>query len=89
MQVVNMPGFSADSSLHRMSDHHFRQFLRSATDRGESGVVYPARICSRGVCACSGDADCNGMFSNACSRGGYARCWIRGPGDGNVFCVCT
>jgi hypothetical protein len=45
-------------------------------------------ICFGNVCACAGDDDCNGMFSTSCG-GSYARCWIRGRGGANVFCLCS
>jgi hypothetical protein len=87
---MNMPRFTAEASLYKTNKEYFLQSLRSANSGGEAGVVYPALpICWRGLCACSGDVDCNVMFSSLCSSGGYARCWIRGPGDGNVFCLCT
>src|SRR2546423_4220500 len=42
--------------------------------------------CGGNVCACSGDADCNGMVTVACG-GSYAKCWTRS--NGNVFCICS
>jgi len=45
--------------------------------------------CFGNMCVCSGDADCNGMFSSGRCGGPYARCWVRGPGGVNVFCMCS
>jgi len=90
MNAINMPGFTAETSLYKTNETYFLQSLSSTAVGGKAGVVYPARFaCWRGACMCSGDDDCNGMFSTVCSIGGYARCWIRGPRDGNVFCICT
>lgn len=90
MSTVNMPGFTADLSLHhpRLAYPVPRM---NEFEEPRSGLVHPARYaCWSGGCACAGDEDCNGMFSNACGSG-YAQCWVRGsgPGGGNVFCLCA
>jgi len=90
MSTINIPGFTAEKSLHRANEKYFLRPLRSASGGDDAHLVHPARfVCWRGVCACSGDDDCNGMFLIACKDGGYARCWIRGPGGASVFCICS
>jgi len=87
---MNLPGFTAENSLYKTNQKYFLRALSSAAAGDQSGLIHPARYaCWRGVCMCSGDDDCNGMFSSACSSDGYGRCWVRGPGDGNVFCMCN
>ena len=86
---ANLPGFTAETSLYKASEKYFLRALSSIIVGDKVGVVHPARFaCWRGGCACSGDYDCNGMFSTACG-GDYAKCWIHGPGGGNVFCMCN
>jgi hypothetical protein len=89
MSQPNIPGFTAEISLSKTNEKYFVEYSPSAV-RSEAGLVYPARfLCTRGMCVCSGDDDCNGMFSTSCKDGGYARCWVRGPRDSSVFCVCA
>jgi hypothetical protein len=90
MSAVSILGFTAERSLGRTNEKHFLSILSESGAGTRPSGVYPARFaCWPGMCACSGDEDCNAMFSTACSSGGYGRCWIRGPGDGNVFCLCS
>ena len=89
MNAIKIPGFTAETSLFRRSEDYTLRSLSSTAADDKTGAVYPARYaCGRGLCACSGDEDCNGMFSHGCSSGGYAQCWIR-SNDSNVFCLCT
>jgi hypothetical protein len=90
MSAINIPGFTAETSLYRANERYSLQPLRNAATGGEPAGVYPARFaCFRGVCVCNSDEDCNGMFSTSCSEGGYAKCWVRGPGGSTVFCICS
>ena len=101
MNMNKVPGFTADASLYKTAQrYHSSTSLVLAS--GEPTVVSQMRaggaqvggmgqlgfLCSGNACICSGDADCNGMFSTVCGDG-YAQCWVRGPGGQNVFCICS
>jgi len=81
---MTLPQFTADMCLYR-GKHHDRG--RTAAF-GTSTGVEPAIIRFGNVSICSGDDDCNGMFTTGCT-GSYARCWVRGPNDSSVFCMCS
>ena len=90
MSTINIPGFTAETSVYKTNERYSLQPVDNAAAGGEAGVVYPARFaCWAGVCACNSDDDCNGMFSTSCREGGYARCWVRGAGGSTVFCICA
>lgn len=93
MNAMNIPGFTAEASLYKTNGRCFLQSLADTAIFGKAGMVYPARFqCWRSGCACAGDWDCNGMFSNpsACT-GSWAQCWVRGSGPEprSVFCMCS
>jgi hypothetical protein len=88
MNTTSMPSFTAETSLYKTNETYMRR-SRSSAVAADTGIVYPALpLCWGGMCMCAGDEDCNTMFSSGCN-GGYAQCWIRGPGDSNVFCMCN
>jgi len=78
-------GAKVTPALHQ-AKYHYR--VQHATTHGLSTEVEPAIIRFGNVSICSGDDDCNGMFLTGCT-GSYARCWVRGPDDGSVFCMCS
>jgi hypothetical protein len=86
---MNTPGFTAEDSLYRRCGTYVRQSPRNIVASGGAEMIHPAIIRWGALSMCSGDADCNGMFETACSANGYAQCWIRGPNDSSVFCMCT
>jgi hypothetical protein len=82
---MTLPQFTADMCLYR-GKYPYRG--RDAATHGSGTGVEPAMIRFGNVSICSGDDDCNGMFTTGCT-GSYARCWVRGPNDSSVFCMCS
>ena len=85
---MSIPQFTAELSLFG-AQARYRGSKGLLPGDGQAGVIHPAMIRWGRLSICSGDADCNGMFETACSANGYAQCWIRGPNDSSVFCMCT
>jgi hypothetical protein len=58
-----MPGFTAEASRDKL--HEKYTFIRDTAGGTGAGLVYPARFAYwRGMCACSGDDDCNGRLQS-------------------------
>ena len=85
MSAMNLPGFHAEASLYE----GIAGYLRRTTANDGAGVQ-PALgrgyNCAGNMCVCSGDDDCNNMFTFDCG-GPYAQCWL--TGHGAVFCICS
>ena len=82
---MRLPQLTAEACLYQGKRHYRTQ---DAATYGLRTEVEAAIIRFGNVSICSGDDDCNGMFLTGCT-GSYARCWIRGPNDGSVFCMCS
>ena len=82
---MTLPQFTADACLYQGK---YRYRVRNAATHGSVAKVEPAIIRFGNVSICSGDEDCNGMFTTGCT-GSYARCWVSGPNDSSVFCMCS
>jgi hypothetical protein len=82
---MRLPKFTAEACLYQRKYQYRSQY---AAAYGLSTEVGPTMIRIGDLTMCSGDDDCNGMFSTGCT-GSYARCWIRGPNDSSVFCMCS
>ena len=95
---MNTPTFNAEACLQERGrsrtlnavsfaspNHVVTQMISGGGFRPGGGLGFN---CMGGVCVCSGDDDCNGMFTVACGPG-PAKCWVRGPGGRSVFCICS
>jgi hypothetical protein len=82
---MRLPQYTAEACLYQ-EKHHYR--VLNAATYGSGTEVEAAIIRFGNLSMCSGDDDCNGMFLTGCT-GSYARCWIRGPNDSSVFCMCS
>ena len=82
---MRLPQFTAEACLHQKKCLYR---TNHAATYGLSTEVEGAIIRIGSISICSGDDDCNGMFSTGCG-GPYARCWVRGPNDSSVFCMCS
>jgi hypothetical protein len=86
---MNMPSFSAEESLGLFSQENWREIrLRSARPispqlRKVPGGPGTGYTCDGAICTCTGDEDCNDMFSSGVcgdiaqcrSEGGFEYCW--------------
>jgi hypothetical protein len=82
---MRVPQYTAEACLYQQK-YHYR--TRNAITYGLSTEVEAAMIRIGNISICSGDDDCNGMFLTGCG-GSYAQCWVRGPSDSSVFCMCS
>jgi len=92
---MSLPGFNAETTLGPLSGHYRSCDFALADFNAEEAVTPELRIgtggrgrlgfsCGPFGCICSGDSDCNDMFTtNVC--GPHAVCSVYG---GQVVCIC-
>ncbi len=79
-----IPGYTAGASLYKKSERYQHEIsVRAINDRATASFAFN---CEGSACVCTGDADCNDMFStNVC--GGSAQCFGSPPHP--VVCICS
>jgi hypothetical protein len=91
MNILNIPGFTAESSLYMTSGRYQSATKNQSYSSEGQGVVAQLRLgafqCGPEGCQCAGGSDCWDMLStNVC--GGNVNCYI-GWLTGTVICTCS